>query len=190
MNSAAKAAIWVAAITAVGGVITAVAVALINRPNEVKPGGDITSTPTQAAPKPTPPPTTKSPAPAPFAVTLDSVLPRGAHKSISSKEGLAAKGTVKNLPPGYSIWLMDRDDTDYSIAQSARISNETWIAESYPLGDPSQAVPYHMTVVVVRANGVCTSELRKRVRQDKYQMTDLPKGCAEAAQQDITVSEK
>lgn len=124
-------------------------------------------------------------------MTLERVTPRGIHKGISAHDGLVATGKATNLPPGSSVWLMDQDLTGgYTIAQRAIVSHGTWGAESYPVGDTGDRLPFAMRSVVVLATAACAGQLRRLDEAGQSNFETLPAGCVEEDGRDILVSEQ
>lgn len=122
-------------------------------------------------------------------ITIQSITARGNHKGISSQDGFVARGKVVNLPAGDSIWLMDKDETSYAIAQEAARDGSRWQAESHPLGDSGAVLPFDLTATMIWANAACADTLRAAIRRDQWTLDSLPDGCREADSRKVTVTE-
>lgn len=93
---------------------------------------------------------------------------------VSAKKGFTAKGTVRNLPRGESLWVLDRDNDGFYVAQSATFQGETWSARSAPLGEDDQRRPFESEFVLVRATPNCADSIRNA--QDQF-LKRMPKEC-------------
>jgi hypothetical protein len=193
MHGAAKATIWAAAITTVGAMITGIIVAEINKkhddPTNTTKSPGPTPTHTTAPSIPPPVPRTSIP-PAVLNVAIDQILPRGSHKAVSASQGFTAKGTVKNLPSGYTIWLMDEDQYGYTVDSQAAVSGGSWTAASYPVGNQGAALPFLMRAVVVVADAKCGPVLRHADSSGNDDLDGLPAGCREVDGRDVSVRER
>jgi len=126
----------------------------------------------------------------PAEITITSVEARGDHEGVSSRDGLQASGDVANLPKGSTVWLMDKDSSSYTVDQMAKISAGSWSAESHPVGDKTDVVPFAMEVAVILADSECAKSLKAEESQGDSVMETLPPGCQEMDTREVRVTER
>lgn len=110
--------------------------------------------------------------PSPASATLTS--PNNGVK-VSKRDGFVARGTVASLG-SYTVWILDYDG-GYTVDQEAVVTAGLWSATDQPLGDPSDKLPYNLTMVAVMANPYCADRLSRIQSTSNDYTLNLPGGC-------------
>src|SRR5262249_32209118 len=78
---------------------------------------------------------------------------------VSRSKGFTATGTASSLGSD-TVWILDYDG-GYTVDQEAKVNGGQWSAADYPLGDPSDHLPFPLTMKAVLANPHCATRLNK-----------------------------
>jgi hypothetical protein len=105
---------------------------------------------------------------------------------VSQSQGFIASGKAASLGTD-TIWILDYDG-GYTVDQEASVSSETWTAVDRPLGDPSDRLPFYLTMRAVIANPHCAGVLSQINSTSNDYIQNLPDGCKIIGQVTVKVA--